>query len=139
MCIIPDRDLGIVVLGDANDELGGNQAFLYLQMILFRLQWEGNHRVLIHQRGLEQHIYTNATYIAVLIACMLLVIYAVRSNWQRWRLFSSIAIHVGTPLFLLAFPRIFEQMRWRDFFEFLSRSISCCSYVLWLINCWRGR
>lgn len=134
MCIIPDRDLGIVVLGDANDELGGNEAFFSLADDIVSIAVGGQPSGVNPSERIEQHIYTNATYIAVLIACMLLVIYALRSNWQRWRLFSSIAIHVGTPLFLLAFPRIFEQMRWRDFFDFYPDQsvvvLMCCGLLI---------
>lgn len=118
MCIIPGRDLGIVVLGDANDEFGGNEAFFSLADNVVSIAVGAQPSSVDSSLHAEQHIQTNIEYCLVILACVALLVYAIRSQRCLWHVVPTLLIHGGIVLFLLMYPRFFAEMRWRDFADF---------------------
>lgn len=127
MCVIPGRDLGIVLLADANDAVGGNGAFWQIGDDVTSLAVGGSTVGVDFADDTLIHVYYDAAYLLAAVACAMPLLLI--SRWaRRWkeargrvergvRAAWALALHVAVPLMTLEVPSSFD-MRFRDFADF---------------------
>ena len=130
MCVIPGRDLGIVLLADANDAVGGNAAFWQMADDVTSLAVGGVAVGVNPGETRVAHFCYDAAYLLAILACVAPVLLtrrwagrmaaadaperAVRAAW-------AVALHVAVPACVALVPAGFG-MRLRDFADFLPRA-----------------
>lgn len=126
MCVIPGRDLGIVLLADANDAVGGNAAFWQMADDVTSLAVGGVAVGVNPGETRVAHFCYDAAYLLAILACVAPVLLtsrwagrmaaadaperAVRAAW-------AVALHVAVPACVALVPAGFG-MRLRDFADF---------------------
>ncbi|WP_417147467.1 serine hydrolase domain-containing protein [Paratractidigestivibacter faecalis] len=126
MCVIPGRDLGIVLLADANDAVGGNAAFWQMADDVTSLAVGGVAVGVNPGETCVAHSCYDAAYLLAILACVAPVLLtrrwagrmaaadaperAVRAAW-------AVALHVAVPACVALVPAGFG-MRLRDFADF---------------------
>lgn len=126
MCVIPGRDLGIVLLADANDAVGGNAAFWQMADDVTSLAVGGVAVGVNPGETCVAHSCYDAAYLLAILACVAPVLLA-----RRWagrmaaadaperavRAAWAVALHVAVPACVALIPAGFG-MRLRDFADF---------------------
>lgn len=126
MCVIPGRDLGIVLLADANDAVGGNAAFWQMADDVTSLAVGGVAVGVNPGETCVAHACYDAAYVLAILACAAPVLLA-----RRWagrmdaadaperavRAAWAVALHVAVPACVALVPAGFG-MRLRDFADF---------------------
>lgn len=126
MCVIPGRDLGIVLLADANDAVGGNAAFWQMADDVTSLAVGGEAVGVNPGETCVAHFCYDAAYLLAILACVAPVLLA-----RRWagrmaaadaperavRAAWAVALHVAVPACVALVPAGFG-MRLRDFADF---------------------
>lgn len=126
MCVIPGRDLGIVLLADANDAVGGNAAFWQMADDVTSLAVGGVAVGVNPGETCATHARYDAAYLLAILACVAPVLLA-----RRWagrvaaagaperavRAAWAVALHVAVPVCVALVPAGFG-MRLRDFADF---------------------
>lgn len=126
MCVIPGRDLGIVLLADANDAVGGNAAFWQMADDVTSLAVGGVAAGVNPGETFVAHSCYDAAYLLAILACVAPVLLA-----RRWagrmaaadaperavRAAWAVALHVAVPACVALVPAGFG-MRLRDFADF---------------------
>lgn len=126
MCVIPGRDLGIVLLADANDAVGGNAAFWQMADDVTSLAVGGVAVGVNPGETCVAHACYDAAYLLAILACVVPVLLA-----RRWagrvatadaperavRAAWAVALHVAVPACVALVPAGFG-MRLRDFADF---------------------
>lgn len=126
MCVIPGRDLGVVLLADANDAVGGNAAFWQMADDVTSLAVGGVAVGVNPGETRVAHFCYDAAYLLAILACVAPVLLtrrwagrmaaadaperAVRAAW-------AVALHVAVPACVALVPAGFG-MRLRDFADF---------------------
>ena len=129
MCVIPGRSLGVVVLADANDEFGGNEAFFQLADDVTSLAVGGVARGVDASARVETHAVYDVVYLVALAASALPLVGVARGGWarrwaearatERWEIALPAAIlHLAVPAYLILLPSLALGMRWQDFADF---------------------
>lgn len=126
MCVIPGRDLGIVLLADQNDAVGGNAAFWQMADDVTSLAVGGVAVGINPGETCVAHVCYDAAYLLAILACVAPVLLA-----RRWagrmaaadaperavRAVWALALHVAVPVCVALVPAGFG-MRLRDFADF---------------------
>lgn len=126
MCVIPGRDLGVVLLADANDAVGGNAAFWQMADDVTSLAVGGVAVGVNPGETCVAHACYDAAYVLAILACVVPVLLA-----RRWagrmdaadaperavRAAWAVALHVAVPACVALVPAGFG-MRLRDFADF---------------------
>lgn len=126
MCVIPGRDLGIVLLADQNDAVGGNAAFWQMADDVTSLAVGGVAVGVNPGETCVAHSRYDAAYLLAILACVAPVLLA-----RRWagrmaaadaperavRAAWAVALHVAVPACVALVPAGFG-MRLRDFADF---------------------
>ena len=126
MCVIPGRDLGIVLLADQNDAVGGNAAFWQMADDVTSLAVGGVAVGVNPGETCVAHFCYDAAYLLAILACVAPVLLA-----RRWagrmaaadaperavRAAWALALHVAVPACVALVPAGFG-MRLRDFADF---------------------
>lgn len=126
MCVIPGRDLGVVLLADANDAVGGNTAFWQMADDVTSLAVGGVAVGVNPGETCVAHACYAAAYVLAILACAAPVLLA-----RRWagrldaadaperavRAAWAVALHVAVPACVALVPAGFG-MRLRDFADF---------------------
>lgn len=126
MCVIPGRDLGIVLLADQNDAVGGNAAFWQMADDVTSLAVGGVAVGIDPGETCATHACYDAAYLLAILACVAPVLLA-----RRWagrmaaadaperavRAAWAVALHVAVPVCVALVPAGFG-MRLRDFADF---------------------
>lgn len=126
MCVIPGRDLGIVLLADQNDAVGGNAAFWQMADDVTSLAVGGVAVGVNPGETCVAHACYDAAYLLAILACVAPVLLA-----RRWagrmaaadaperavRAAWAVALHVAVPACVALVPAGFG-MRLRDFADF---------------------
>ena len=126
MCVIPGRDLGIVLLADQNDAVGGNAAFWQMADDVTSLAVGGVAVGINPGETCVAHACYDAVYLLAILACVAPVLLA-----RRWagrmaaadaleravRAVWALALHVAVPVCVALVPAGFG-MRLRDFADF---------------------
>lgn len=126
MCVIPGRDLGIVLLADANDAVGGNATFWQMADDVTSLAVGGVAVGVNPGETCVAHACYDAAYLLAILACVAPVLLA-----RRWagrmdaadaperavRAAWTVALHVAVPACVALVPAGFG-MRLRDFADF---------------------
>ena len=126
MCVIPGRDLGVVLLADANDAVGGNAAFWQMADDVTSLAVGGVAVGVNPGETCVAHACYDAAYVLAILACVAPVLLA-----RRWagrmaaadaperavRAAWAVALHVAVPACVAFVPAGFG-MRLRDFADF---------------------
>ena len=126
MCVIPGRDLGIVLLADQNDAVGGNAAFWQMADDVTSLAVGGVAVGVNPGETCATHACYDAAYLLAILACVAPVLLA-----RRWagrmaaadaperavRAVWALALHVAVPACVALVPAGFG-MRLRDFADF---------------------
>ena len=126
MCVIPGRDLGIVLLADQNDAVGGNAAFWQMADDVTSLAVGGVAVGVNPGETCVAHACYDAAYLLAILACVAPVLLA-----RRWagrmaaadaperavRAVWALALHVAVPVCVALVPAGFG-MRLRDFADF---------------------
>lgn len=126
MCVIPGRDLGIVLLADANDAVGGNAVFWQMADDVTSLAVGGVAVGVNSGETCVAHACYDAAYLLAILACVAPVLLA-----RRWvgrmaaadaperavRAAWAVALHVAVPACVALIPAGFG-MRLRDFADF---------------------
>lgn len=126
MCVIPGRDLGIVLLADANDAVGGNAAFWQMADDVTSLAVGGVAVGVNPGETRVAHFCYDAAYLLAILACVAPVLLS-----RRWagrmavadapervvRAAWAVALHVAVPACVALVPAGFG-MRLRDFADF---------------------
>lgn len=126
MCVIPGRDLGFVLLADANDAVGGNAAFWQMADDVTSLAVGGVAVGVNPGETCVAHACYDAAYLLAILACVAPVLLA-----RRWagrmaaadaperavRAAWAVALHVAVPACVALIPAGFG-MRLRDFADF---------------------
>ena len=126
MCVIPGRDLGIVLLADQNDAVGGNAAFWQMADDVTSLAVGGVAVGIDPGETCVAHACYDAAYLLAILACVAPVLLA-----RRWagrmaaadaperavRAVWALALHVAVPVCVALVPAGFG-MRLRDFADF---------------------
>lgn len=126
MCVIPGRDLGIVLLADANDAVGGNATFWQMADDVTSLAVGGVAMGVNPGETCVAHACYDAAYLLAILACVVPVLLA-----RRWagrmdaadaperavRAAWAVALHVAVPACVALVPAGFG-MRLRDFADF---------------------
>lgn len=126
MCVIPGRDLGIVLLADQNDAVGGNAAFWQMADDVTSLAVGGVAVGINPGETCVAHACYDAAYLLAILACVAPVLLA-----RRWagrmaaadaperavRAVWALALHVAVPVCVAFVPAGFG-MRLRDFADF---------------------
>ncbi|WP_342590883.1 serine hydrolase domain-containing protein [Olsenella profusa] len=115
MCVIPGRNLGVVVLGDANDEFGGNEAFFSLADDIVSIAVGAEPAGVDGAARLSEHVSYDVLYLVAVVAC---VVPLVRARRWHGRLIPAVILHVVAPAWLLGVPMAATGMRWQDFADF---------------------
>ena len=128
MCVIPGRDLAVVLLADANDAVEGNSTFWQMGDDVVSLA-VGGQALGVDAAGRDAtHVSYDAAYALALAACA--VPLALLARWRRrWLLTPRDALaraatvawcaflHLGVPALVLSVP-VQSGMRLRDFADF---------------------
>ena len=141
MCVIPGRDLGIVLLADANDAVGGNAAFWQMADDVTSLAVGGVAVGVNPGETRVAHFCYDAAYLLAILACVAPVLLtrrwagrmaaadaperAVRAAW-------AVALHVAVPACVALVPAGFG-MRLRDFADFYPEQalvVAICDVLL---------
>lgn len=131
MCVIPGRDLGIVVMGDANDEFGGNEAFFSLADDVVSIAVGAGTSGVDGSARVWSHVRYDALYLLLVAACAVPLVRA-----RRWRghVAPAVWLHLVAPAWLLAVPPVATGMRWCDFAAFYPDQTLvlavCCALLL---------
>lgn len=126
MCVIPGRDLGIALLADANDAVGGNATFWQMADDVTSLAVGGVAVGVNPGETCVAHACYDAAYVLAILACVVPVLLA-----RRWagrvaaadaperavRAAWAVALHVAVPACVALVPAGFG-MRLRDFADF---------------------
>ena len=126
MCVIPGRDLGVVLLADANDAVGGNATFWQMADDVTSLAVGGVAVGVNPGETCVAHACYDAAYVLAILACVVPVLLA-----RRWagrvaaadaperavRAAWAVALHVAVPACVALVPVGFG-MRLRDFADF---------------------
>ena len=126
MCVIPGRDLGIVLLADQNDAVGGNATFWQMADDVTSLAVGGVAVGVNPGETCVAHACYDAAYLLAILACVAPVLLA-----RRWvgrmaaadaperavRAVWALALHVAVPVCVALVPAGFG-MRLRDFADF---------------------
>ena len=125
MIIIPDRDIGIVLLANADDELGGNEAFYQMADDVVALSIGGDASGVDASDSVASHVGYDLAYLLAVVAAVMPIL--LRRRWSaKWLgtdrpaavMWAMVAFeHVFTPL--LVWSLVCETgMRWQDFCDF---------------------
>ena len=128
MCVIPGRDLAVVLLADANDAVEGNSTFWQMGDDVVSLA-VGGQTVGVDTAGRDAtHASYDAAYALALVACAAPL--ALLARWRRrWLAAGNDAVarvvmaawgcilHLGVPVLVLSVP-VQSGMRLRDFADF---------------------
>lgn len=125
MCLLPGRDMGIVILGDASDYFGGNDAFFQMANDIVSLAVGGGATGV--DAGLRAQAHAQANRMLAVVAALALLPLALLHRWRLrlgdiprdvvlWRL---VFVHVGLPLLLWWVPDALLGARWRDLLAFV--------------------
>ena len=132
MCVIPGRELGVVVLANANDEFGGNASFFQLADDVTSLAVGGVATGVDAGARAATHAVYNAVYLLVVGLAAAPLVGVARGSWRRrWvaagadtgadrrreLVLPAAFLHVAVPVFLLGLPGGLG-MRWQDFADF---------------------
>lgn len=131
MCVIPGRDLGIVLLADQNDAVGGNAAFWQMADDVTSLAVGGVAVGIDLGETCATHACYDVAYLLAILACVAPVLLvrrwagrmaaadaperAVRAVW-------AVALHVAVPVCVALVPAGFG-MRLRDFADFYPEQV----------------
>lgn len=124
MCLLPDRSMGIVVLGDASDYFGGNANFFQMCDDVVSLAIGGD--ALGIDRTAVVHGHARVDVLLALVAAAAVWSVAGLRRWWRglagrergvvwWRLFF---LHAVLPAALVAYPS-WQGILWRDLATFI--------------------
>ena len=141
MCVIPGRDLGIVLLADQNDAVGGNAAFWQMADDVTSLSVGGVAVGVNPGETCVAHACYDAAYLLAILACAAPVLLARR--WARRmaaadaperavRAAWAVALHVAVPACVALVPAGFG-MHLRDFADFYPEQalvMSICDVLL---------
>jgi len=125
MVIIPDRDIGIVLLADADDELGGNEAFYQMADDVVALSIGGDATGVDASDSVGSHVGYDLAYLLAIVAAGMPIL--LRRRWSaKWLgterpaavMWAMVAFeHLFTPL--LVWSLVSETgMRWQDYCDF---------------------
>lgn len=127
MCIIPGRDLGVVLLADENDAVEGNSAFWQMGDDVTSLAVGGEAEGVDAGAARRAHVRLDAAYALAAAACAAsLALCARRARRPRpacdaferaVRAARAAALHVAVPVAIITYPATFG-MRLRDFAAF---------------------
>lgn len=117
MCVIPGRSLGVVVLCDANDEFGGNDAFFQIADDVGSIAVGGEAAGVDAGAAVANHVAHDASYLLAVCAAAVPLVGVVRGRRPRGTRSSAVLLHVVVPACLLALPWR-EGIRWQDFADF---------------------
>lgn len=140
MCLLPERDLGVVILGDANDSAGGNTLFFELVSGVVGLAVGATPDPIDRSWVDKVHQHTIVQYASALACCLLPILSLplwrkrlsdalgegealaykaplVRLRTKRYLLASGILVHGVVPAVVLALPFI-RGISWRDLSTF---------------------
>ena len=125
MCIVPGRDLGIVLLCDANDAVEGNSAFWQIGDDVTSLAVGGSAAGVDGGAAPRLHARFDVAYALAIAACagaLVLSLTARRSRSEDrlervMRLVWGVALHIVLPVAIVLYPMTFD-MRLRDFADF---------------------
>ena len=127
MCVIPGRELGVVVLANANDEFGGNASFFQLADDVTSLAVGGVATGVDAGARVTSHVVYDAVYLLAVGVAAVPLVGVLRGGWRRhwmagaerrWELVLPAAfLHVAVPAYLLGLPGGLG-MRWQDFADF---------------------
>lgn len=124
MCLLPDRSMGIVVLGDASDYFGGNENFYQMCDDVVSLSIGGDAAGV--DRSVLLHGHAQVDVLLVLVAGAAVFSVVSLHRWWRglasrkrsevwWRLFF---LHAMFPAALIAYPS-WQGVLWRDLLCFI--------------------
>lgn len=122
MCVIPGRNLGVVVLADGNDEFGSNEAFFSLADGVTAIAVGGRVDPADVTPPLGEHVRYDALYAAAVLLSALPLAWGAarrrRGGRRDRRALPALLLHVAAPAYLLGVPPLLVGMRWRDFAAF---------------------
>lgn len=118
MCVIPGRSLAVVVLGDANDEFGGNEAFFSMADGVSAIAVGAGAEPVDGAARVSEHVACDAAYlVALLLAAVPLALALARRGRGRPHVAASLVLLAGPACLLCSVP-LGTGMRWRDFCDF---------------------
>lgn len=126
MCVIPGRDLGIVLLANENDAVGGNAAFWQMADDVTSLAVGGAAMGVDPAQTCATHACYDAAYLLAVLVCVMPL--ALARRWGRRVVAADpterivrgvwgVCLHVVVPLLVLGVPAS-QGMRLRDFADF---------------------
>lgn len=132
MCLLPERDLGVVVLGDASDHAGGDGLFFDMAGGVVAAAVGADPEPVDAAWVRQAHRRDDALYVCALSACALPLLALRRWNAGRgdgpasrgsggrgraFRVARAVLLHVAAPLALLGLPLVWG-VPWRDLLTF---------------------
>lgn len=125
MCVLPGRDLAVVMLADANDEFGGNDTFFSMGDDVLTMAIGAEPQGIDAAEHVESHVAYDVVYaLALAAAAAPLVLTVARTLKGRRprrtgvaRGILSVGLHVLLPVYLLGLPGALG-MRFEDFADF---------------------
>lgn len=140
MIIIPDRNIGIVLLADADDELGGNEAFYQMADDVVALSIGGDAIGVDASDSVGSHVGYDLAYLLAIVAAGMPIL--LRKRWSaKWLgterpgavMWAMVVFeHLFTPL--LVWSLVGETgMRWQDFCDFQPDQAFVVSVVMALL------
>lgn len=134
MCVIPGRSLAIVVLGDANDEFGGNEAFFSMADGVSAIAVGAPAEPVDGSARTMGHLECNAGYLLALAASALPLALSLSRRCRRGaHVLPSVVLAVAGPALLLGSVPLGVGMAWRDFWGFYPDQtvvLGACSALL---------
>ncbi len=149
MVVIPEANVGVVLLADQNDTLGGNAAFWDIGdgVLSIALGWEDGADAGVvawdAAEAREYHAWLDASYVLAVVAATAPLVrhrrwaekYLAGDAFERGvRCAGAAALHVGVPLFIAEIPARELGMRLRDFADFYPEQTligaTCTAFLL---------